>query len=502
MNDHYREQSTETPFLSSLKDGLPDGLFGRFSLDQPVYVLKSREKGNDILMLQNLQLGYNFLFLDPLKEVVPKDACQFILELHQDEILQLPPHVLDQLIQGVCLNPIFTIFLLHDKRLLAVLQEDWVLYYISTQERDFLLSHITSTKLLSKTGSQMSKLHKDYWVLKPYGEGKGEGLVFGKDLNEKSWINLLEMHKLTDDFVLQEYVCHRQEPIRKNRETSFENLTVIGTFFTVDSQFFGISVWRASKGDIVAVARGGVWLIGCILEESSTNLLDTLDLTSDIWKKELLGKLEKDGLAILRCDSLNSNSLISLANVLGEPDEHSNGGELIWDIRSIRGSHARSHTMEEFEWHTDSSFEHTCPRWIILHVIQHDRFGGGTFRILSIEDIEMHLSEAEIQALGQDFEFVRPPEFFKKGHSATKRPILKDGTLRFRSDIVKGLDPTSSAALDRLREILSEKVKPSLELELEKGMLLILDNHRYLHSRTRILDSQRWLKRMRVLAKN
>jgi alpha-ketoglutarate-dependent taurine dioxygenase len=39
---------------------------------------------------------------------------------------------------------------------------------------------------------------------------------------------------------------------------------------------------------------------------------------------------------------------------------------------------------------------------------------------------------------------------------------------------------------------------PDTMLTLETGMVLILDNHRYLHARTKVLDPERWLKRMRI----
>jgi len=48
---------------------------------------------------------------------------------------------------------------------------------------------------------------------------------------------------------------------------------------------------------------------------------------------------------------------------------------------------ARSKTLEEFEPHTDASFEKFPPRFVSLYIVQEDECGGGIFSILKLNEI-------------------------------------------------------------------------------------------------------------------
>lgn len=115
------------------------------SLTEPiVFVVSDREPGHDILWLQQvlreeheaatvcairsndlcLSLdGQMLMVRTSFGELQTVRCC--VLELHQDELLALDENILMSLMklsmEGRCLNPLWTIFLLHDKRLLSLL---------------------------------------------------------------------------------------------------------------------------------------------------------------------------------------------------------------------------------------------------------------------------------------------------------------------------------------------------------------------------------------------
>lgn len=195
----------------------------------------------------------------------------------------------------------------------------------------------------------------------------------------------------------------------------------------------------------------------------------------------------------------------------GLPIDHSASRGWFWDVRpsssttkpeapSSPSSHqARSETMEEFPWHTDCSYEKLPPRFFALHVLQHDRYNGGTTSVLQVDKVVKYLSSPTLATLSRpEFAIKVPPEFIKKSDERQIVGSLLDigdvkigatsARLRFREDIILPLTGAAEWALREFKNVLhgSEIKAEIVQLtpeRLPKGSVVLIDNRRWLHAR-------------------
>ncbi|KAI1409893.1 Clavaminate synthase-like protein [Hypoxylon sp. FL1857] len=199
------------------------------------------------------------------------------------------------------------------------------------------------------------------------------------------------------------------------------------------------------------------------------------------------------------------------------PITHSASRGWFWDIRPSTTSfqtancQARSETMKQFPWHTDCSFEDPPPRYFALQVLQPDRYGGGTLSILSVERLIKLLSPQSRAALMcPEYRITTPPEFVK---DSTPQYIVgnllmadkggREGVMRFRGDILEPLTERSVQALNELKQVLdgiggqSDLTVNLTSDDLPEKSIILIDNRRWLHSRTDVKDPERHLRRVR-----
>ena len=215
-----------------------------------------------------------------------------------------------------------------------------------------------------------------------------------------------------------------------------------------------------------------------------------------------------------------SRFILELVDQMGcKPDTHSSTQGALWDVKykpegvfsegTGKQAVSISHSIGEFAWHTDGAFEENPTRFFGFHIIHPDKEGGGVFRILRAEDLTKLLSPEAVQTLtNYEFDLSVPPEFFKgkkyvKGKLLDVDPVKGRAYVRFRKDILH--DPPSSdakanAAVQELQELLDnpESVGEHVPgFAFKENTVLLMDNARYLHSRTNIKDPKRWLRRVR-----
>ncbi|KAI0474460.1 hypothetical protein F4859DRAFT_95041 [Xylaria cf. heliscus] len=199
------------------------------------------------------------------------------------------------------------------------------------------------------------------------------------------------------------------------------------------------------------------------------------------------------------------------------PISHSASRGWFWDVRpsgtSFQTSNhrARSETMEKFPWHTDCSYEDLPPRYFALHVLQHDRFGGGTLSIMNVERLIESLSPpTRTSLMRREYSIKIPLEFIK---DPTKQQIVgslmssnQDGQhsmMRFRRDILTPLTERASSALQELdmslenAETQSQSTVHLTSGDIPAGSIILMDNRRWLHARNNINDPKRHLRRVR-----
>jgi len=228
--------------------------------------------------------------------------------------------------------------------------------------------------------------------------------------------------------------------------------------------------------------------------------------------KEYQKVLLQDGFLIIELQYPDRDAIFlqQMIEKLGIMNPHNDDlSSFLWDVTCSGDNNtsksqnsiekARSQTSNEFNLHTDCSFEDPPPRFMGLYVVEEDCFGGGYSLILHIDSLLSRLSEETISTLkNTKFRFKVPKEFFK-GVQYIEAPIIQpNGTFRYRDECVDISEHTNQqqTALQELEALLRD---PSLRKSffMKKGTIWILDNGKFFHGRTEILDKRRHLKRIR-----
>jgi hypothetical protein len=231
-----------------------------------VGILKASEHGWDIHHFQ-ARWGPDCEMLHP-KDLSAAHLARWrgvVLELHQRELLsEVPAGLRAQLAAhpGV-LNDLRTIFIGHDKRLLALLSTDRVLEdYLEPNDVARLRRHVIPTWVKGAAPEKVREAlaHPVGWLAKPPRSGKGQGIVLSSRMSPDQWRHTLQ--KLPDDYVLQPFIEQRLFSIAMIRDGDLVKIPmrVIGVLPTLDEHAFGPGVYRAAADEIVNVARGGIML--------------------------------------------------------------------------------------------------------------------------------------------------------------------------------------------------------------------------------------------------
>jgi hypothetical protein len=209
-----------------------------------------------------------------------EEIHQVGLELHQRELAALAPEMLRQ-ISLRCFNDMRTILLVHDKRMLGIIRQE-ISNMVTRQvlgktHADALERGIVNT-ILPKSpemdsllqACRNSTLLQNEYILKPIRSGKGDGIVFGEDLNPCAWVAELqrlqsqEPRNLHASCVVQRRIVpHEYDLILKSPGT-MDRYPLVGTYHVANGQLLGLGTWRASRDRIVAVSSGGSWICSVI----------------------------------------------------------------------------------------------------------------------------------------------------------------------------------------------------------------------------------------------
>ncbi len=198
----------------------------------------------------------------------------------------------------------------------------------------------------------------------------------------------------------------------------------------------------------------------------------------------------------------DGTTMRSIVEQIGKVAVHDKNGTAMWDVRydvSVdQEVGTRSLTNKEFPMHTDGSFEEPPPDYVALYCVQHDNLGGGETLFINSTDVFNRLSlEARKTLQTHPYRMRVPAEFFK-GQDISEVIILReDGRFRFRHEIMLLDDEPLPAvqAANELETIINEKCTPR-GINLKRGELIIFDNGRFFHGRTKIEDERRHLLRM------
>jgi hypothetical protein len=558
---HHLEE-IESKFCNLFSKGKSIGiLLGREAgWDVHLFAKKMRDRGYNIRFVKPDQLGLdaNGSLVDaqgPLEEIA--------MELHQDEILSLSDDLILAVGSRTVINDLWTIFLVHDKRALAVLsdQQFQEKYVPSAAERLLLRRHIIPSKTFAQFKAEdptveLLRSQRGNWLIKPNLLGKGKGFLFGKSFTDEEWSNILAS-EVADTYIIQPVIHQKVFDILPPTGTDPVPMHVVGLLLCLNDHFIAPGIYRASSVNnlIVNVAGGQScillpallstpWMLTSETVEDPTALesrfvakfreelvfnmpsagkADQLSLQSATNAGESVastiaridGALKADGIALVQGLNFEDQSLaedkganerlnhqlVDFLSTFGILNNHSATQAAIWDVRPTKESGARSHDAREFPMHTDSSFENPPPRFIALYVVKQDANGGGLSRLIYGELLLRSLSLATLRCLRKTkFRFAVPQEFRKDpAVNYTDGPILSaTGRWRYRSEIIirDNLTPEQVSALAELDAALGNPHLCMTTRLPEKGLLL-LDNGRWFHARSKIKDPARWLKRAR-----
>lgn len=296
-----------------------NGLLRIFDPHQPLHLLKGKEAGMDIHMFidflqRNLGLTPRLIAPADLRLVpdpeskasfklccTTEDTCgspqsiywkgeileeihQVGLELHQQELMALSPEMLRQLSLR-CFNDIRTVLLVHDKRMLGIVQQELQSLVargvLSPSQADCLDNGVAKTMIPGSpelmaflTRCRMSPELKDSYLLKPVRSGKGDGIVFGDALSPSEWISRLERLRCADlepgngTCVVQRKVSHLLYDVMLQDSGMKERYPLVGTYHSIGGEYMGLGIWRSSLDRICAVSHGGAWICSVMSCES------------------------------------------------------------------------------------------------------------------------------------------------------------------------------------------------------------------------------------------
>lgn len=216
--------------------------------------------------------------------------------------------------------------------------------------------------------------------------------------------------------------------------------------------------------------------------------------------------LDKHGIIVIsiKYQDDNAKALVKVVSSIGgELHSHNDQGITLWDVkpRKRQGNEhlARSHQFTEFVPHTDCSYEEVIPEFIALYAIHQDELGGGKNLIFDAHQIVDHLSKKSLELLQREKLKIKiPPEFKKQNEFIYETIIDKRYNIRYRRAIIEEetLSVEIKNALDELDSI-CDSPDVARSFELRNQQLLLLNNRRYLHARTKIKDVNRHLVRAR-----
>jgi alpha-ketoglutarate-dependent taurine dioxygenase len=166
-----------------------------------------------------------------------------------------------------------------------------------------------------------------------------------------------------------------------------------------------------------------------------------------------------------------------------------------------------SQVDRELVFHTDCSYEHSAPHFVALYVVQCDRTqDGGKFQMVDTKEVIDKLSPETKRLLGDEtYKINVPLDFRKDDTDFIIAHILLDGDrhIRYRRDIVdkhRLMEESADkqAAIAELNSIiLTENQLKVFRPKLENNMMVLFNNRRFLHGRTKIQDHERHLLRVR-----
>ncbi|CAF0789592.1 unnamed protein product [Didymodactylos carnosus] len=269
--------------------------------------------------------------------------------------------------------------------------------------------------------------------------------------------------------------------------------------------------------------KSNISLVNCV-PGNCTRIMDTdsyfeLNCTNfdDKLMKDVRNQLEKDGYVKVKCEQIPNNdcdkaALDIIKRIGGVCCPYSDEeNSFIWPVKVLEMDAPESELQasqldRELVFHTDCSYEQDAPKFVALYIVQYDRSeDGGKFQMVKTTDILNKLSDKSKHLLRFETYQINVPPDFRKGDTdyICGSIILGDDLLRYRWDIIdqNRLINETAEKQDAIKElnsiILAEDKLNVFRPLLNNNMMVLFDNTKFVHGRTKIKDSERYLLRIR-----
>ena len=232
---------TRYPELMAYMEGLAAG-------KRKVFSLKSADPTSEIRLYRRFykSMGLEFEAIEaPQVPARRKDWARpdalVVGALNQKDLLGLPMDCIQALIDTEMVSDLRNIFLLHDKRFMALwFRDDFTGGCLSPEDTAFFRSHAIPTflELPADIGT-----NKDAYILKPWRLGKSEGLRPGPLTKEEDWQRLVDGG--AEGMVVQPFIRQRTFPTVWEGQP-FDDYAC-GMMLCVDDRYFDSGIVRFSS---------------------------------------------------------------------------------------------------------------------------------------------------------------------------------------------------------------------------------------------------------------
>jgi len=151
------------------------------------------------------------------------------------------------------LNNLTTIFLVHDKRFLAVLtDQDFQGKVFTKDEQKFITPYLTPTftRKQGKEVWEIARRNRKDWILKPQLLGKSYGIIPGLLVSDEKWESVFKSSDI-EQMILQPMLPQRTFTGKISRDGKEFTDYATGTLLYFDDKFFGPGEFRATSTEVV-----------------------------------------------------------------------------------------------------------------------------------------------------------------------------------------------------------------------------------------------------------
>ncbi|OZF42283.1 hypothetical protein CH293_26515 [Rhodococcus sp. 14-2470-1b] len=218
-------------------------------------------------------------------------------------------------------------------------------------------------------------------------------------------------------------------------------------------------------------------------------------------------------------DRLSEIVMLAVGALVGHPLSYAQerNGAFLQDVHPIRSQERKVSSQSsavDLGYHSEMMFHPTPPDVLMLYVVRHDHGRQARTQLSSARDFLGDLTQATIDALHRP-EFMIEVSRLHSPYLAAGQPVravtdgpafavltgtIQDPVLRFEPELTRALTSNAERALVELENAVLRHQRGEA---LEQGSMLLIDNRRAVHARTRYEarydGTDRWLRRMHLI---